>query len=87
MCRSTLSVVRPWFVGRILLWFPAATLLNFIHCLKRLAYMGPNLTYWVVAWTLMALAFAAATGAILLGAIRLDRASADRNSENRNHPN
>ncbi len=48
--------------------------------------MGPSLTYWVVAWTLMALAFAAATGAILLGAIRLDRASAHRKSDIRNQP-
>ena len=41
--------------------------------------MGPGLSYWIVAWTMMGLAFTIATGAILVGALRLDRYSELRN--------
>lgn len=35
--------------------------------------MTPDLNFWIAAWSLMAIAFITATGAIILGARGLDR--------------
>ena len=44
--------------------------------------MSPGLTYWIVAWSMMGLAFMSAFLAILLGARGLDRLAPPVNSDN-----
>ncbi len=39
-------------------------------------------TYWLIAWSMMGLAFLTASGAILIGAKRLDQESEKRDSNN-----
>ncbi len=43
--------------------------------------MSLDISFWIVAWLMMAAAFLTATGAIVIGALNLDRESKKRENE------